>query len=230
MYQILGDISASFSHQQMDMLFSKFQAAKSRPVPDTLLLLELCRRLAFSDKQVSRMMCLYLCRRCAAGCFIIWVRHHHWGSMRPSGHPVLSCACLATHITSETNPQHLNASVCPLTKAGHLTERLLNFVWDEVCPSAAPPELVASGALEHVLRDYWLGGHDCLPQYLDRCMACLQQHINVYPSLVLLRSIINVYPSQTQVRQRQHPCGVECNWPGFLSLVLAGECVMHCAW
>jgi hypothetical protein len=64
-YQILGDISASFSHQQMDMLFSKFQAAKSRPVPDTLLLLELCRRLAFSDKQVSRMMCLCLDCSCA---------------------------------------------------------------------------------------------------------------------------------------------------------------------
>jgi hypothetical protein len=51
-YQILGDISASFSNAQMDMLFSKFQAAKSRSVPDTLLLLELCKRLAESDAKV----------------------------------------------------------------------------------------------------------------------------------------------------------------------------------
>ncbi len=97
-------------------------------------------------------------------------------------------------------------------------ERLLNFVWDQVCPSAAPPELVASGALEHVLRDYWLGGHDYLPQCLERCMACLQQHINVYPSLVLLRSIINVYPSQAQVRQRRHAGHVRASCPGFKQL------------
>jgi hypothetical protein len=51
-HQILGDISASFSDAQMDMLFSKFQAAKSRSVPDTLLLLELCKRLAESDAKV----------------------------------------------------------------------------------------------------------------------------------------------------------------------------------
>jgi hypothetical protein len=79
-------------------------------------------------------------------------------------------------------------------------DRLLNFVWDQVCPSAAPPELVASGALEDMLRNYWINGHDHLPQFLERCMACLQQHINVFPSLVLIRSIINVYPTQQHVR------------------------------
>ncbi len=90
-------------------------------------------------------------------------------------------------------------------QAGHLAERLLNFVWEQVCPSAAPPELVASGALEEMLRAYWFNRHDHLPQYLERCMACLQQHLNVYPSLVLVRSIINVYPTQQHVRRPPAP-------------------------
>ncbi len=74
-YQILGDISASFSHQQMDMLFSRFQAVKSRSVPDTLLLLELCRRLAFSDKQVSWMR--YVCSDVTGASGRLPVSRHH---------------------------------------------------------------------------------------------------------------------------------------------------------
>ena len=51
-YDMLGDLAQDFNNEQLDTLFSKFEACTGRPVPDAMKIMDLMRRLAKSDTKV----------------------------------------------------------------------------------------------------------------------------------------------------------------------------------
>ena len=48
-FDMLGDLAQDFNDEQLDLLFSKFEVNKGRPVPDSIKIMDLMRRLAKSD-------------------------------------------------------------------------------------------------------------------------------------------------------------------------------------
>ena len=49
-YDMLGDLAQDFNNQQLDALFSKFEACTGRP--DAMKIMDLMQRLAKSDTKV----------------------------------------------------------------------------------------------------------------------------------------------------------------------------------
>ena len=52
-FDMLGDLAQDFNNEQLDSLFSKFEACSSRPVTDAMKIMDVMRRLAASDTKVS---------------------------------------------------------------------------------------------------------------------------------------------------------------------------------
>jgi len=52
-FDMLGDLAQDFNNEQLDLLFSKFKVNKGRPVPDSMKIMDLMRRLAKSDTKVA---------------------------------------------------------------------------------------------------------------------------------------------------------------------------------
>ena len=59
-YDMLGDLAQDFNNEQLDTLFSKFEACTGKPLPDAMKIMDLMRRLAKSDTKVG----LFSARSC----------------------------------------------------------------------------------------------------------------------------------------------------------------------
>ena len=91
-FDMLGDLAQDFNDEQLDLLFSKFEVNKGRPVPDSIKIMDLMRRLAKSDTKASpqNFPCRLFFLDCIRLCFKMLGERPGW-RFRVSLHRSLVC-------------------------------------------------------------------------------------------------------------------------------------------
>ena len=106
LYNTLGQLATVMDDAQLDLLFKKFEDSRSRPLPDTLRLFELLRRLVASDTRVRARSSFPVLCPCATSV----PGPSKSGSMACSQNPWLCLFALPCHL-----------DICPLLASARST-------------------------------------------------------------------------------------------------------------